>query len=54
MGGYPARPHFRRKNMKRGKKYLDAVKLIDKNQKYEIAEAVDLVKKTSFVKFELL
>jgi large subunit ribosomal protein L1 len=38
--------------MKRGKKYLDAVKLIDKNQKYDIAEAVDLVKKTSFVKFD--
>ncbi|MFA5470541.1 MAG: 50S ribosomal protein L1 [Acholeplasmataceae bacterium] len=38
--------------MKRGKKYLDAAKLIDKNQKYAIEEAVDLVKKTSFVKFD--
>ncbi len=38
--------------MKRGKKYLDAAKLIDKNQKYEISEAVELVKKTSFVKFD--
>lgn len=38
--------------MKRGKKYLEAAKLIDKTQKYEINEAVELVKKTSFVKFD--
>ncbi len=38
--------------MKRGKKYQDAAKLIDKNQKYAIEEAFDLVKKTSFVKFD--
>ncbi|MCD4826703.1 MAG: 50S ribosomal protein L1 [Acholeplasmataceae bacterium] len=38
--------------MKRGKKYLDAAKLIDKENKYAIDEAVELVKKTSFVKFD--
>jgi large subunit ribosomal protein L1 len=38
--------------MKRGKKYLDAVKLIDKTKKYAAGEALDLVKKTSFVKFD--
>jgi large subunit ribosomal protein L1 len=38
--------------MKRGKKYLDAVKLIDKTKKYAADEALDLVKKTSFVKFD--
>lgn len=38
--------------MKRGKKYLDAVKLIDKSKKYAASEALDLVKKTSFVKFD--
>ncbi|AUD64411.1 50S ribosomal protein L1 [Tenericutes bacterium MZ-XQ] len=38
--------------MKRGKKYLEAAKLIDKTQKYDVNEAVELVKKTSFVKFD--
>jgi large subunit ribosomal protein L1 len=38
--------------MKRGKKYQDAAKLIDKENKYTIEEAVALVKKTSFVKFD--
>ncbi|MBN2268235.1 MAG: 50S ribosomal protein L1 [Acholeplasmataceae bacterium] len=38
--------------MKRGKKYLEAAKLIDRSKKYAIDEAVDLVKKTSFVKFD--
>jgi large subunit ribosomal protein L1 len=38
--------------MKRGKKYLEAAKLIDKTKKYAVDEAVDLVKKTSFVKFD--
>jgi len=52
VGGYPARPHFRRKNMKRGKKYLEAAKLIDRSKKYAYDEAVSLVKKTSFVKFD--
>ena len=38
--------------MKRGKKYLEAAKLIDKTKKYAVDEAIDLVKKTSFVKFD--
>ncbi|RJX27130.1 MAG: 50S ribosomal protein L1 [Acholeplasma sp.] len=38
--------------MKRGKKYLEAAKLIDKTQKYSVEEAMDLVKKTSYVKFD--
>lgn len=38
--------------MKRGKKYLEAAKLIDKTKKYAAEEAIDLVKKTSFVKFD--
>jgi len=38
--------------MKRGKKYLEAAKLIDKLNKYSLTDAIDLVKKTSFVKFD--
>ncbi len=38
--------------MKRGKKYLEAAKLVDKLHLYPINEATDLVKKTSFVKFD--
>lgn len=38
--------------MKRGKKYIEALKLIDRTKKYSIDEAVELVKKTSFVKFD--
>jgi len=38
--------------MKRGKKYLEAAKLIDKTKRYAVDEAMDLVKKTSYVKFD--
>jgi large subunit ribosomal protein L1 len=38
--------------MKRGKKYQEAAKLIDRTKRYPIAEAIGLVKKTSFVKFD--
>ncbi|MBN2268919.1 MAG: 50S ribosomal protein L1 [Acholeplasmataceae bacterium] len=38
--------------MQRGKKYLEAAKLIDRTVKYTADEAVSLVKKTSFVKFD--
>jgi len=38
--------------MKRGKKYLEAAKLIDSTKKYAVDEAIGLVKKTSFVKFD--
>ena len=36
----------------RSKKYQQALTLIDKNRKYEIAEAMDLVKKTSYTDFD--
>ncbi len=38
--------------MKRGKKYGEAAKLVDKTKKYATAEAFDLVAKTSTVKFD--
>jgi large subunit ribosomal protein L1 len=38
--------------MKRGKKYQEAAKLIDRTKRYPIIEAIGLVKKTSFVKFD--
>jgi len=36
----------------RGKKYQDAIKLVDRTQVYQPAEAVDLVKQTSTVTFD--
>ena len=38
--------------MKRGKKYVEAAKLIDKSMLYDAAEAVTLVKKTAVAKFD--
>lgn len=37
---------------KRGKKYQDAIKLIDQDANYNLAEAVALAKKTSITKFD--
>ena len=37
---------------KRGKKYQEAAKLIDSEANYSPDEAVDLVKKTSYAKFD--
>jgi large subunit ribosomal protein L1 len=37
---------------KRSKKYQDAAKLVDKNKTYSADEAIALVKKTSFAKFD--
>lgn len=37
---------------KRGKKYLDAAKLVDPQKNYSPEEAVELVKKTSYSKFD--
>ncbi|TKI57917.1 50S ribosomal protein L1 [Brevibacillus antibioticus] len=37
---------------KKGKKYQEAVKLVDKNKVYEIAEGVELVKKAATAKFD--
>ena len=38
--------------MKRGKKYQDAVKAYDKLQQYELAEAIEIVKKNATAKFD--
>lgn len=38
--------------MKKGKKYLDASKLVEKNKLYTKEEAVELVKKTAITKFD--
>lgn len=43
----PARPRIER----RGKKYREAYKHLDKSKDYELAEAIELLNKTSFVKF---
>lgn len=37
---------------KKGKKYLEAEKLVDRAKAYPVAEAIDLAKKTSFTKFD--
>ncbi|MBY0095396.1 50S ribosomal protein L1 [Mesobacillus maritimus] len=36
----------------KGKKYQEAVKLVDRTKAYDIQEAIDLAKKTSVVKFD--
>lgn len=38
--------------MKRGKKYIEAAKLVDRANFYDVAEAVALVKKTAVAKFD--
>ena len=38
--------------MRKGKKYLDSVKLIEKSKLYDVNEALDLVVKTSKAKFD--
>ena len=38
--------------MKRGKKYLEKVKLVDSTVSYDSADAIDLVQKTSVAKFD--
>src|SRR5574339_115971 len=37
---------------KKGKKYLEAVKLVDRTKAYPIGEAIELAKKTNFAKFD--
>lgn len=39
-------------NMKRGKKYVEAAKLVNKDKRYSTSEAFDLVAKTSTTKFD--
>lgn len=38
--------------MKRGKKYKEAAKLVDRSKQYDMEEAVGLVKKTAIAKFD--
>ncbi len=38
--------------MKRGKKYAEAAKLIERDKQYEVAEAISLIKKTATAKFD--
>lgn len=38
--------------MKRGKKYTEAAKLVDRTTQYDVAEAISLVKKTAVAKFD--
>ena len=38
--------------MKHGKKYLEALKQFDKLKPYELSEAIEILKKTSYVKFD--
>jgi large subunit ribosomal protein L1 len=54
VGGYSAKTTIKEeiKMAKKGKKYLEAVKLVDRSKAYPIIEAVELVKKTSFTKFD--
>lgn len=40
------------KKLGRGKKYLEAIKLVDRNKLYSLSEAIDLLIKTSPVKFD--
>ena len=37
---------------KKGKKYLEAVKLVDRTKAYSVEEAIELVKKANFTKFD--
>lgn len=37
---------------KKGKKYIEALKLVDRSKAYAIDEAIELVKKTDFAKFD--
>jgi len=37
---------------KRSKKYLEALKLVDRSKRYTLTEAIELAKKTSYAKFD--
>jgi large subunit ribosomal protein L1 len=54
VGGYSAKTTIKEetKMAKRGKKYLEAVKLVDRSKAYSVTEAIELVKKTSIAKFD--
>jgi large subunit ribosomal protein L1 len=48
------KPQFKEeiKMAKKGKKYLEAAKLVDRSKAYPIEEAIELVKKTNYAKFD--
>jgi large subunit ribosomal protein L1 len=53
VGGYSAKTTKEEIKMaKRGKKLVEAAKLVDRTKFYAVQEAVELVKKTSVVKFD--
>jgi large subunit ribosomal protein L1 len=54
VGGYSAKTTIKEeiKMAKKGKKYVEAAKLVERSKAYSITEAVELVKKTSFTKFD--
>lgn len=55
MGGNSAKTTIQGGNIvmaKKGKKYLEAIKLVDRTKTYPIQEAIELVKKTSTTKFD--
>jgi large subunit ribosomal protein L1 len=37
---------------KKGKKYMEALKLVDRSKAYPVSEAIELVKKTNYAKFD--
>ncbi|WP_284701573.1 50S ribosomal protein L1 [Cytobacillus spongiae] len=54
MGGYSAKTTIKEEIImaKKGKKYLEAAKLVDNTKVYAIEEAIELAKKTNFAKFD--
>jgi large subunit ribosomal protein L1 len=54
VGGYSAKTTIKEeiKMAKKGKKYLEASKLVDSMKAYPIGEAIELAKKTNFTKFD--
>jgi len=51
-GQNPLIPHKEERTLIRGKKYLEASKIVDKNKLYTKEEAIELVKKASTSKFD--
>lgn len=55
MGGKSANTTLFKEEMKlakKGKKYQEATKLVDRTQQYDVTEAIDLVKKAASAKFD--
>ncbi len=54
VGGYSAKTTLQEeiKMAKKGKKYTEALKLVDRSKAYGVNEAIELVKKTDYAKFD--